>query len=312
MAKTKATSWQTLKVWVQNLIKTLFRRFRWMFLLAGFTTLAFAAISWKLENSESYWIWHSLWHVSIYTSSFFFLCSKANIVNSENQSLPNGNYELTRQNSRDEEKGNGCSRKLQLQPHRLRPHQTDHFWQWSVAILTKLTAVGVVISKVFEKPTEIPPTALYILPLRLSSWLVFCITLHLTRPHICHRLAFSPNQAQIDRNRSVSLIANNPSLEIHMLSHHQPPPPLKNWQTLKVWVQNLIKTLFRRFRWMFLLAGFTTLAFAAISWKLENSESYWIWHRYNNAYRPLNLKCLAQNVTNRKLDQTIQGSMSRN
>ncbi|XP_065629926.1 uncharacterized protein LOC136067673 [Quercus suber] len=60
-------SWQTLKVWVQNLIKTLFRRFRWMFLLAGFTTLAFAAISWKLENSESYWIWHSLWHVSIYT-----------------------------------------------------------------------------------------------------------------------------------------------------------------------------------------------------------------------------------------------------
>ncbi|XP_065629406.1 uncharacterized protein LOC136067445 [Quercus suber] len=96
-------SWQTLKVWVQNLIKTLFRRFRWMFLLAGFTTLAFAAISWKLENSESYWIWHSLWHVSIYTSSFFFLCSKANIVNSENQSLPNGNYELTRQNSRDEE-----------------------------------------------------------------------------------------------------------------------------------------------------------------------------------------------------------------
>ncbi|KAM3732665.1 hypothetical protein ACB098_11G076300 [Castanea mollissima] len=95
--------WQTLKVWVQNLIKTLFRRFRWMFVLAGFTTLAFAAISWKLETSESYWVWHSLWHVSIYTSSFFFLCSKANIVNSENQSLPNGNYELTRQNSRDEE-----------------------------------------------------------------------------------------------------------------------------------------------------------------------------------------------------------------
>ncbi|KAM3684843.1 hypothetical protein ACJW31_11G073400 [Castanea mollissima] len=95
--------WQTLKVWVQNLIKTLFRRFHWMFVLAGFTTLAFAAISWKLETSESYWVWHSLWHVSIYTSSFFFLCSKANIVNSENQSLPNGNYELTRQNSRDEE-----------------------------------------------------------------------------------------------------------------------------------------------------------------------------------------------------------------
>ncbi|KAK4593780.1 hypothetical protein RGQ29_017752 [Quercus rubra] len=95
--------WQTLKVWVQNLIKTLFRRFRWMFVLAGFTTLAFAAISWKLETSESYWIWHSLWHVSIYTSSFFFLYSKEKIVNSENRSPPNGNYELTRQNSRDEQ-----------------------------------------------------------------------------------------------------------------------------------------------------------------------------------------------------------------
>lgn len=124
-------------------------------------------------------------------------------------------------------KSNGCSRKLQLWPHRLRLHQTDCFWRWSVAILTKLTAVGVVISKVFEKLTEIPPTALYIFPHWLSPWQVFCITLHLTRPHICHRLAFSPNQAQIDCNRSVSLIADNPSLEIHMLSHHQPPPPLK-------------------------------------------------------------------------------------
>ena len=101
-----------------------------MFVLAGFTTLAFAAISWKLETSESYWIWHrynnvnrislslslslslshvvhkmfcSLWHVSIYTSSFFFLYSKEKIVNSENRSPPNGNYELTRQNSRDEQ-----------------------------------------------------------------------------------------------------------------------------------------------------------------------------------------------------------------
>lgn len=118
-------------------------------------------------------------------------------------------------------------KKLQLRPHRLWLHQTNRFWRWSVTILTKLTAVGVVISKVFEKPTETPPIAKYIFPLRLSPWQVFCITLHLTRPHICHRLVFSPNQAQIDCNRSASLIADNPSLEIHMLSHHQPPPPHK-------------------------------------------------------------------------------------
>ncbi|GMY23698.1 transmembrane protein 8b [Fagus crenata] len=90
--------WQALKVWLRNLIKTFFKRFRWVFLLAGFTILAFAAISWKLETSESYWIWHSVWHVTIYTSSFFFLCSKALNVNNENQSPP-GNYQLTRQDS---------------------------------------------------------------------------------------------------------------------------------------------------------------------------------------------------------------------
>jgi hypothetical protein len=99
-------------------------------MLAGFTALAMAAISWKLETSESYWIWHrytnlmklslslslycslslsclmhkmlcSVWHVTIYTSSFFFLCSKTKTitVNTENQRTPVGNYELTRQDS---------------------------------------------------------------------------------------------------------------------------------------------------------------------------------------------------------------------
>ncbi|KAB1215624.1 hypothetical protein CJ030_MR4G001674 [Morella rubra] len=92
-------SWQNFKGWVQNLIQTLFRRFRWGFLLAGFATLAMAAISWKLETSESYWIWHSVWHVTIYTSSLFFLCSKSSSVNNENQRPPDRNYELTRQDS---------------------------------------------------------------------------------------------------------------------------------------------------------------------------------------------------------------------
>ncbi|KVH89087.1 EGF-like, conserved site-containing protein [Cynara cardunculus var. scolymus] len=75
------------------------RRFRWFFVLAGFIALAMAAISWSLESTESYWFWHSMWHVSIYTSSFFFICSKVNVINSEEQGSTNTEYQLTRQDS---------------------------------------------------------------------------------------------------------------------------------------------------------------------------------------------------------------------
>ncbi|XP_050237003.1 uncharacterized protein LOC126686804 isoform X2 [Mercurialis annua] len=91
--------WQIIRGWFKNLLKTLMRRFRWGFLLAGFTALAMAAISWKLESSESYWIWHSMWHITIYTSSFFFLCSKVDPVIIENERPADGNYALTRQDS---------------------------------------------------------------------------------------------------------------------------------------------------------------------------------------------------------------------
>ncbi|KAK2965585.1 hypothetical protein RJ640_006200 [Escallonia rubra] len=92
--------WQNIKGWIHDLMKTLLKRFRWGFVLAGFTALAMAAISWNLESSESYWIWHSMWHVSIYTSSFLFLCSKVKTVNTENQRPPpDAIYELTRQDS---------------------------------------------------------------------------------------------------------------------------------------------------------------------------------------------------------------------
>lgn len=91
--------WGATRVWLKNLVKTLVRRFRWGFVLAGSTALGMAAISWTLESSESYWVWHSLWHVSIYTSSFLFLCSKANTVDGENQEPMDGNYALTRQDS---------------------------------------------------------------------------------------------------------------------------------------------------------------------------------------------------------------------
>ncbi|KAI8021887.1 hypothetical protein LOK49_LG03G02235 [Camellia lanceoleosa] len=88
--------WQTVKVWLHNLMKTILKRFSWGYVLAAFTALAMAAISWTLESSESYWVWHS-----IYTSSFLFLCSKAITVDSENQNQrpPDGNYELTRRDS---------------------------------------------------------------------------------------------------------------------------------------------------------------------------------------------------------------------
>lgn len=52
------------------------------------------------------------------------------------------------------------------------------------------------------------------------------------------------------------------------------------WETIGAQLSTLVKTLLRRFRWGFVLAGFSALAMAAISWKLESSESYWIWHRY--------------------------------
>ncbi|GJW56380.1 transmembrane protein-related protein [Tanacetum coccineum] len=90
--------WQ-IKGWFPNLVKTVLKRFRWFFVVAGFVALAVAAISWSLESTESYWFWHSMWHVSIYTSSFFFLCSKVNIIDCENQGSTNTNYQLTRQDS---------------------------------------------------------------------------------------------------------------------------------------------------------------------------------------------------------------------
>ncbi|KAL3536800.1 hypothetical protein ACH5RR_000166 [Cinchona calisaya] len=91
--------WQSIREWVRNLIHTLLKRFRWAFVIAGFAALTMAAISWKLEKSDTYWIWHSIWHVCIYTSSFLFICSKANAVNCDDERPSDGNYELTRQNS---------------------------------------------------------------------------------------------------------------------------------------------------------------------------------------------------------------------
>ncbi|KAJ8900609.1 hypothetical protein K2173_025386 [Erythroxylum novogranatense] len=91
--------WHNVKSWMNNLVKTILRRFRWGFVLVGFTALAMAAISWKLESSESYWIWHSIWHVSIYSSSFFFLCSKVDYGSSDPEGPVDTEYHLTRQSS---------------------------------------------------------------------------------------------------------------------------------------------------------------------------------------------------------------------
>ena len=56
---------------------------------------------------------------------------------------------------------------------------------------------------------------------------------------------------------------------------------------IKEWIRNLVDTLLRRYRWGFVIAGFVALAMAAISWKLENTQTYWIWHRYDGS-----LQCL--------------------
>ncbi|XP_077223742.1 transmembrane protein-like protein isoform X2 [Tasmannia lanceolata] len=88
--------WQNIRRWLYNLVKTLRQRFRWDFIILGFIALFAAGLSWKLESSQSYWIWHSLWHVTIYTSSFFFLCST---IVKNNERCSETEYELTRQNS---------------------------------------------------------------------------------------------------------------------------------------------------------------------------------------------------------------------
>ncbi|CAL9154034.1 unnamed protein product [Musa hybrid cultivar] len=88
--------WQNLRSWLQNLIRTLQKRFHWLYLLLGFFTLALAAACWTLEANESYWIWHSFWHITIYTSSFFFLYSMRTNESNEQQEPA---YELTRQDS---------------------------------------------------------------------------------------------------------------------------------------------------------------------------------------------------------------------
>ncbi|KAF6157692.1 hypothetical protein GIB67_037265 [Kingdonia uniflora] len=91
--------WQKIRKLFSNLIKTIRDFFRWGFVVAGFIALSMAAISWNMESSKNYWISHSLWHISIYTSSFFFLCSKRKAVNGDRQEVPHTPYELTRQDS---------------------------------------------------------------------------------------------------------------------------------------------------------------------------------------------------------------------
>ncbi|KAF8672652.1 hypothetical protein HU200_049345 [Digitaria exilis] len=89
-------SWPNFGTFFRNTLEMVNKRFRWIFLLLGFITLSFAGTSWKLESNSNYWIWHSMWHITIYTSSFFFLCSMR--VNTRSRS-PESNYELTRQDS---------------------------------------------------------------------------------------------------------------------------------------------------------------------------------------------------------------------
>lgn len=61
----------------------------------------------------------------------------------------------------------------------------------------------------------------------------------------------------------------------------------------------MIKTLIKRFHWGFVIAGLAALAMAAVSWKMESTQSYWIWHRYvrvpSPSFFPLPLSCMVQN-----------------
>ncbi|KAK7841844.1 hypothetical protein CFP56_014825 [Quercus suber] len=95
-----AASWRSSKDQLLGLMMAIYRYFRWGYVLLGLIAMSMAAISWTKEDSETYWIWHSIWHISIYTSAFFFICSKAKTQNVDNEeSSAAASYELTRQES---------------------------------------------------------------------------------------------------------------------------------------------------------------------------------------------------------------------
>ncbi|XP_065636777.1 uncharacterized protein LOC112010907 [Quercus suber] len=90
--------WQSSKDQLLGLMMAIYRYFRWGYVLLGLIAMSMAAISWTKEDSETYWIWHSIWHISIYTSAFFFICSKAKTQNVQ-EAPAAASYELTRQES---------------------------------------------------------------------------------------------------------------------------------------------------------------------------------------------------------------------
>ncbi|KAL6494006.1 hypothetical protein OROGR_031915 [Orobanche gracilis] len=65
--------------------------------------------------------------------------------------------------------------------------------------------------------------------------------------------------------------------ELHLNIYHR-------WEITKGWIRSIIKTIILRFKWGFILAGCLALAVAAVSWKMESTESYWIWHRVCGTY----------------------------
>uniref|UniRef100_A0A7I3ZYL1 EGF-like domain-containing protein n=1 Tax=Physcomitrium patens TaxID=3218 RepID=A0A7I3ZYL1_PHYPA len=77
ITKEDATRLESIHRFGEQLLHQLKGRFRWGYLIAGLGILCTAGLSWVLEAAETYWIWHSLWHVSIYTSAFLILCSTA-------------------------------------------------------------------------------------------------------------------------------------------------------------------------------------------------------------------------------------------
>ncbi|KAG0588436.1 hypothetical protein KC19_2G242600 [Ceratodon purpureus] len=59
----------------EQLLGCLKTRFRWFYLSAGLGILIAAGMSWVLETADTYWLWHSMWHIGIYSSAFLILCS---------------------------------------------------------------------------------------------------------------------------------------------------------------------------------------------------------------------------------------------
>ncbi|CAK9210599.1 unnamed protein product [Sphagnum troendelagicum] len=84
--------WEAMHRQAEEFLGKMRGRFHWVYLIVGLTILTLAGLSWLLETDDTYWIWHSLWHVCIYTSAFVILSSTSSYPTWSSQGQPHSHY----------------------------------------------------------------------------------------------------------------------------------------------------------------------------------------------------------------------------